>query len=72
MSITARIRDDKMWFTEQMGNQIVCTDITGGYVQSFPIPTPHSFPGHITLGGDGHLWFAENVGNKIGRLVAPE
>jgi streptogramin lyase len=37
-------------------------------ITEFPIPTTNSFPGGITSGSDGALWFAEAVGN-IGRIT---
>jgi virginiamycin B lyase len=36
------------------------------------IPTPKSQPRGLAVGPDGNLWFAEQAGNKIGRLVARE
>jgi virginiamycin B lyase len=36
----------------------------------FPIPTPNSIPLVITAGPDGAMWFAEEIGNKIGRITA--
>src|SRR5712691_9332341 len=35
----------------------------------FPIPTAGSSPIAITAGPDGNLWFAEQEGNKIGRIT---
>jgi streptogramin lyase len=35
----------------------------------FPIPTANSYPGGITAGPDGNLWFTESSGNKIGRIT---
>src|SRR5207245_413267 len=32
------------------------------------VPTPSSSPLGITTGPDGNIWFAEYLGNKIGRL----
>ena len=37
----------------------------GGY----PVPTAGSYPGGITAGPDGALWFTEFSGNKIGRIT---
>jgi uncharacterized repeat protein (TIGR01451 family) len=41
---------------------------TGTFVE-FTIPTGGSRPTGITAGPDGNLWFAENNGNKIGRIT---
>jgi streptogramin lyase len=38
-------------------------------ITEFPIPTANSNPSEITLGPDGHLWFTEYDGNKIGRIT---
>jgi len=40
-----------------------------GTLHEFPIPTPGSQPVDITAGPDGNLWFAEQNGNKIGRIT---
>jgi virginiamycin B lyase len=39
-----------------------------GRVVRYPIPTGGSNPLGITVGGDGNLWFTENVTGGIGRL----
>ncbi len=36
-------------------------------ITEFPIPTAGSGPEGIVTGPDGNLWFAEELGNKIGR-----
>src|SRR5215467_3397303 len=36
--------------------------------KSFRIPTNNSQPEGITLGPDGHMWFAEAAANQIGRI----
>jgi virginiamycin B lyase len=40
-------------------------------ISEFPIPTPASLPERCATGADGALWFTENAGNKIGKLVLP-
>ena len=42
---------------------------TAGVITEFPISTAPSFPGGITAGPDGNVWFAENYGNNIGRIT---
>jgi len=37
-------------------------------INEFPIPTPNSFPRHITPGPDGAVWFTEFNANKLGRI----
>jgi virginiamycin B lyase len=40
-----------------------------GAVTEFPLPTAGSAPVGITAGPDGNLWFAEQAGNRIGRIT---
>jgi len=40
-----------------------------GEITEFVIPTAGSVPDGITPAPDGNLWFAERLGNKIGRLT---
>jgi len=40
-----------------------------GTFHEFPVPTASSQPAGITAGPDGNLWFAEQNGNKIGRIT---
>jgi virginiamycin B lyase len=42
---------------------------TSAVFAQFPTPTPGSNPAQIALGADGNLWFTEQQGQKIGRLV---
>ena len=39
-----------------------------GATAEYPVPTAGSQPVSIVTGPDGAVWFAEQVGNKIGRL----
>jgi streptogramin lyase/Tol biopolymer transport system component len=41
-----------------------------GAITEYPVPTASSQPLSIVTGTDGHLWFTEFVGNKIGRMSA--
>src|SRR5215467_10562537 len=40
-----------------------------GTITEFPIPTSPGSPLAITAGPDSNLWFAEQEGNKIGRIT---
>jgi hypothetical protein len=40
-----------------------------GQITEFPVPTIASRPYGITTGPDGNIWFTENVGGAVGRLV---
>jgi len=39
-----------------------------GTITEYAIPTGSSSPEDIAAGPDGKLWFAENDGNKIGKI----
>jgi len=43
--------------------------LPSGTVTSYPTLTPSSTPYGITTGADGNVWFAENGGNRIGRIT---
>ena len=45
------------------------TDNRNGRIHLYPLPTPHSFPGAISSGSDGSLWFTEQGTNQIGRIT---
>ena len=52
--------DGNVWFTEELGNNIVRFDPDSPYDQTeFPIPTEQALPWDITVGPDGNLWFTE-------------
>ena len=51
------------------GKIIALPDPNAGTIVEFTIPSASSFPFGITTGPDGALWFAENNGNKIGRVT---
>jgi hypothetical protein len=38
-------------------------------ITEFPLPTSGSAPVGIASGADGNLWFAEEIGNQIGRIT---
>lgn len=44
---------------------------SGASIRQFEVPTPNSYPESVTVGPDGHIWFTEKQGNKVGRL-SPE
>jgi hypothetical protein len=39
-----------------------------GALTEFPLPTRHDYPGGLTVGPDGDLWFPESDPGKIGRI----
>src|SRR5436309_14209070 len=69
-------RDGNLWFTERFGNKIGRITPTGGIIAvSVPAPTTGPTSGStgrrrvITVGPDGHIWFAEVYG-VIGRITS--
>jgi streptogramin lyase len=56
-----------LWFTETAGNRVAQVT-TDGVIFEFMIPTASSRPIGVAEGPMGDVWFAESVGNKIGRL----
>jgi virginiamycin B lyase len=42
---------------------------SAGAITEYPVPTPDSQPGSITVGPDGALWFTEHADNRIGRIT---
>jgi streptogramin lyase len=48
---------------------LAAADAYGATVTEYPIPTPQSLPNGIVAGPDGALWFAEQLGGKIGRIT---
>jgi streptogramin lyase len=42
---------------------------TDGAITEFVIPTDNSQPRGIAAGPDGNIWFTQQRGNRIGRIV---
>jgi streptogramin lyase len=71
--------DGNLWFTEFRGNKIGRLAPDGTVLAEYPIPTTvpptaanptgSSQPDEIDVGPDGNLWFAEVLGNRIGRIT---
>jgi virginiamycin B lyase len=40
-----------------------------GVFTAHVLPSPDSFPIGLTVGSDGALWFAEELGNRVGRMT---
>jgi virginiamycin B lyase len=41
-----------------------------GQIAEYTVPSPHTGPAGMTAGLDGHLWFVENFGNRLGEFDA--
>jgi streptogramin lyase len=48
---------------------IVPSSTNANTITEYPVPTLSSTPAFICSGPDGNLWFAENSGNKIGKIT---
>src|SRR5579875_2073073 len=58
--------DGNRWFTA--GHSVGCMN-TAGNSALYALPTASANPIGITVGTDGAIWFAENLGGNIGRLA---
>jgi len=62
--------DGNVWFTEEIGNNIVRLDPDDPFNQTeFPLETEQSLPWNIAPGPDGNLWFTELAGRNIGKIT---
>jgi len=66
--IITGVGDGDLWFTEQFGTKIAQMT-TAGVITEYPVPTPNSQPGGLTVGTDDALWFTEHTGDQIGHLT---
>src|SRR4030095_1834260 len=64
-----RCSDGNIWFSDQTDHAIWRFDLTTGTFTEFKTPTPNSFPGDMTLGSDGKIWFVEGAVAKFGRIT---
>jgi virginiamycin B lyase len=50
--------------------QLERRDVPSGFpVQSFRLPAGTNFPGHLTLGGDGNVWFSSGLASNVGYIT---
>ena len=62
--------DGNVWFTEEIGNNIVRLDPANpGDQTEFPLLTEVALPWDISIGPDGNLWFTELAGRHIGKIT---
>jgi streptogramin lyase len=55
-----------MWVTERLGNKIAKLSLSGALVGEYAIPAGcGSAPNDIALGGDGNMYFSEDVANSV-------
>ena len=60
----------RVWVTERSGNRIGCFDAVTSTWTEYAVPTADSQPTGIVVvpGNPTEVWFAERMGNKLGRL----
>src|SRR5205823_8287867 len=62
--------DGNVWFTEELGNDIVRLDPQDPFAQTdFFLPTDGALPWDISPGPDGNLWFTELAGRNVGKIT---
>jgi virginiamycin B lyase len=50
--------------------QLECRDVPSGFpVQTFKLPANTNFPGHLTVGGDGNVWFTSGLAATVGNVT---
>lgn len=59
--------DRAMWFTT--ADNLIGRITISGSLTTYAVPTANASLSGITVGGDGALWFVEEMGNKIGRIT---
>lgn len=77
--VLAADNDGSIWFTEGGGgySRLAAVPLNNkigrlrkdGTIQQYSTPTRESAPTSIHIGAEGHVWFTERSGNKIGELV---
>jgi len=60
--------DDRIWFTEFLGNKIGTYDQTSKRLSEYVVPTNESGPADLTFDKNGALWFTEAYAEKIGEF----
>jgi virginiamycin B lyase len=50
--------------------QLECRDVPSGFpVQTFKLPAGTNFPGNLTVGGDGNVWFTCGLATTVGYVT---
>lgn len=59
-----------LWVTDTMSTSFVdVIFVTGALVHQYPVAATDVGLGHIAVGSDGNLWFAETIANAIGKIT---
>ena len=59
-------RQERIWFTEFLGNKIAVYDPVLDHMQEFLIPTNSSGPSDLRFDKQGNLWFSESYSRQVG------
>lgn len=60
-----------LYFEENFSNKIGISTVTGVISEVLlPAPVPASYPGFLTTGPDGHVWFADTGAGAIGTITS--
>jgi len=59
---------DRVWFTEFLGNKIGVYDQSSKHLDEYVIPTNDSGPADLTFDKHGILWFTEAYARQVGRF----
>jgi virginiamycin B lyase len=60
--------EDRIWFTEFLGNKLGMYDQTSKRLSEYVVPTNMSGPADLTFDKNGNLWFTEAYAEKIGEF----
>ena len=61
--------DGNLWMVATSANKIVVVSTAGLVLNTFTVSTANALPHGPRLGPDGNIYFAEQNGNKIGRVT---
>ena len=59
---------NKIWFTELLGNKIGVYDQSKNELTEYPVPTNASGPADLTFDRNGALWFTETYARSLGEF----
>jgi virginiamycin B lyase len=61
-------QQNRIWFTEFLGNKIGMYDQNSGELSEYRVPTNESGPADLTFDSNGTLWFTEAYARQIGEF----
>ncbi len=60
--------EDRLWFTELLGNRIGSYDPSSGKLEQYVVPTQFAGPADLTFDSHGTLWFTEAYNESVARF----